>query len=67
MKKIQQGYTAIELFYVTVVPLFMAAVFGWGWNIVKIIHSDFGNITGLLVCRVIGVFVAPVGALLGFF
>jgi hypothetical protein len=63
-----RGYTAIELglafFYLVVLP---AAVFGWGWNIYKIATSDFGQITGLLVLRVIGVFVAPLGAVVGYF
>lgn len=39
---------------------------GWIWNIVKILGSDFGTITGMLVLRVIGVFVAPLGVVLGF-
>ena len=33
---------------------------------VDVYISDFGTITGLLVMRVIGVFLAPLGSVLGF-
>lgn len=62
MKK-QIGATAVELVFV-LVALFSAI--GWIWNIVKIIGSDFA-LNGMLIARVIGVFVAPVGAVLGYF
>lgn len=44
-----------------------AAVFGWAWNIVKICDSDFSHITGMLIVRIIGIFIAPIGAVLGYF
>lgn len=44
----------------------IAAAFGWGWNIVKIVNSDFGHITGILIVRIIGIFVAPLGVVLGY-
>lgn len=43
----------------------LALVAGWIMNIVKLAESDFSTITGLLVLRVIGVFLAPIGAVLG--
>ncbi len=48
------------------IALLIAAGVGWILNIVSIFHADFGNITGVLVLRVIGVFVAPLGSILGF-
>lgn len=39
---------------------------GWIANIVKMINAGFDPITGLVVARVIGVFVAPLGSVLGF-
>jgi hypothetical protein len=45
----------------------LAGVVGWVMNIVDIANSDFDNITGMLVIRVIGVFVPPLGAVLGYF
>lgn len=67
MKFFQKGYTAAELLYLVVLGLGILAVGGWVWNIVKIISTDFSNITGMLIARVIGVFLAPLGAVLGFF
>jgi hypothetical protein len=48
------------------VAVFLAGVYGWVHNIVLIAHSDFGHLTGMFVLRCIGVFVAPLGAVLGF-
>ena len=62
MKK-QLGFTIVEML---VVVLVLVGGTGWIWNIVKIVGSDFGAITGMLAMRVIGVFVAPLGCVLGF-
>ena len=50
------------------VLLIVALVGAWGWisNIIKLASMDFGVVTGMLVLRAIGVFVAPLGAVLGF-
>jgi hypothetical protein len=48
------------------IALTAAAAIGWVMNIIAIIGSDFANINGLLVARVIGVIVAPLGAVLGY-
>lgn len=49
--------------------LWVAGIVGWLWNIVKIFQvsvpiSEFGIME---VMRIIGIFVAPVGSILGFF
>jgi len=62
--KNQKGFTIIELLVFLIIP-FLA--FGWGWNIVKIAGSSFNDVTGMLVLRIIGVFMAPLGAVLGYF
>lgn len=49
------------LLYVTILLLLLI---GWVKNIIAIIDSD-GTITGMLIGRVIGVFVAPIGSVLG--
>ena len=59
----QSGYTLIEL---SILVLILFGGIGWIWNIVKIVGSDFANITGLLVVRVIGIFIAPLGAIVGY-
>ena len=44
----------------------IAAGYGWVMNIITLAHSDFDPITGLLVLRVVGIFVAPLGTILGY-
>lgn len=63
MKK-QTGFTLVEMVMLLVVVF---GGIGWVWNIAKIVGSDFAQITGLLVMRIIGVFIAPLGAVLGYF
>jgi hypothetical protein len=63
MKNLQRGYTFVEL---AVVVLAVLGVGGWIANIVKLVAMNFDHITGMLVARAIGVFFAPLGAVLGF-
>ena len=44
---------------------FFAAVYGWGWNIAKIFQAD--TLTGMVMARVIGAVMFPVGAVMGYF
>lgn len=61
----QAGYTLIAfLIWLTIV---VGVGIGWVMNIIAVIHADFSHITGLLVVRVIGIFVPPLGAVLGYF
>lgn len=45
----------------------LAVALGYGWieNVVKIVHG--GETLALFVVRCIGIFVAPLGAVLGYF
>jgi hypothetical protein len=56
------GYTAVLVY----LGLLIAGTYGWCSNIVTIFHSNFNDLTGVLVLRVVGIFVAPIGAVLGF-
>jgi|LakMenEpi03Aug12_release.lakeMendotaPanAssembly.Ray.scaffolds.fasta_scaffold1411182_2 hypothetical protein len=40
---------------------------GWVMNIISLIHSNFDDGQGLFALRVVGIFVAPLGSVLGFF
>lgn len=60
----QKGYTTSDLIIVAFVLL---SIGGWIANIVKLIGSDFDPLTGMVVGRVVGIFVAPLGAILGYF
>ena len=65
MKK-QDGFTLVELLYLSVIPIALAGAFGWVWNIVKLVSMSFDPLTGMAIARVIGVFVPPVGAVCGY-
>lgn len=61
----QKGYELeVILIWLTVV---IVGGIGWVKNIIEIVHSDFAHITGMLVVRLIGVFIVPLGAILGYF
>lgn len=49
-----------------VIALWLAGIVGWVMNIITIIQISPLEMTGMLVARVIGVFVAPLGAVLGY-
>ena len=49
-----------------IVLIWLAAIVGWVMNIITIVGTPEFEFTGLLVGRVIGVFVAPLGAILGY-
>ena len=63
MKK-QLGYTLTEIIIAAIV---LAGGWGWIWNIIKLIHMGLDPITGLLIVRAIGIFVFPVGMIVGYF
>lgn len=45
--------------------IFIAGLIGWVLNIIQIATSD--HITGMVLVRVLGVMIAPLGAVLGYF
>lgn len=59
----QKGNVSVFVFYVALVLL---ALGGWIANIVKIWNSGFDVLTGMVIARCIGVFMAPLGAVLGY-
>lgn len=48
------------------VALIVAAIWGWIANVVAIAGTVNDPITGMFVLRCIGIFVAPLGSILGF-
>lgn len=62
--KRQKGYgLSVFLIYAA---LIIGGGIGWVLNIVDIVNGNFDHITGMLVIRIIGVFVVPLGAVLGY-
>lgn len=49
------------------VALWAVVIGGWVANVVKLIDMLGGDITAMFVARCVGVFAAPLGAVLGFF
>lgn len=66
MKNPLRGVTMFEWIPV-VFWLVLAGVFVYGWvaNIVKLAHMCC-EVSGMLVLRVVGIFVAPLGVVMGF-
>lgn len=50
----------------TVIALWIAGVIGWILNIASIVHMLNDPITAMFIARVVGVFAAPLGAVLGY-
>jgi hypothetical protein len=48
-----------------ILGLTIAGAIGWVMNIVAIAGSNFNDINGLLVLRIVGIFFGPLGAVLG--
>lgn len=63
-RKEQSGYT---IAYLILVAIWLAAIGGWIANIVKLAGMNFdGPITTWIVLRIAGIFVAPMGSVLGY-
>ena len=59
----QSGYTINELLVAIIVIL---GLIGWILNIAKITWVISEPITGMFVLRVVGIFLVPLGSILGF-
>lgn len=57
------GYGAVGLLYVILV---IACVVGWVMNIIKLVGSDFTTLDGMEVLRIVGIFIGPLGGVLGY-
>lgn len=54
------------LFNLTVVVAALAIVWGWFLNLITIFTSDM-VLTGEFILRIVGIFVFPLGGILGYF
>ena len=64
MNKIEFGK---NVFAIAIIAAIAAAVFGWVMNIVNLFGMIDASIDAEFVLRLVGVFVAPLGAILGYF
>lgn len=51
---------------VAILAIAVGGGYGWVCNIIALYHSSFPPFTGQLVLRVVGVFIPPVGAVMGY-
>ncbi len=51
---------------VLALTIVIAGFIGWVMNIVTI-ATTFTELTGLMIIRIVGIFIAPLGAVLGYF
>lgn len=57
---------AFSLFGVLGILLVVLAIFaGWGMNLMAVVDTVNGPITGTFILRVVGLFVFPLGAIFG--
>lgn len=49
------------------IALLIAAAAGWVMNIAAIVHTLSDPLTGVFIFRCVGIFIAPLGAILGYF
>ena len=56
-----------EKAYLAAVVIFMLMAVTWIANIVKLVGMLDGEITAMFIARCVGVFVVPLGAILGIF
>jgi hypothetical protein len=54
----------IVIIYISMVAVLM---YGWVQNIIALLGASYAVITGKLVVGAIGVFVAPIGSIMGLF
>lgn len=54
---------ALALLYIV---LAIAGIIGWVLNIAKLVGDFGGPLTAKLVLRIVGIFAAPLGAILGY-
>lgn len=59
----QKGFTIIELLFSLA---FIAGFIGWIMNIVDIVHAIHNPITLMLILRMVGIFIFPLGMVLGY-
>ena len=55
------------IFIFVYLALLVVGLIGWVMNIVEIVETCCDPLTGMLVVRIAGILIAPLGAVLGYF
>lgn len=57
----------IKAFWISVFLMLVAVFCGWVMNLIELFHTEFTTgFTGVLILRVIGVFIVPLGGVMGY-
>lgn len=51
---------------VAAIAIVIAAIYGWIANIIALINMLDGSVSAMFIARIAGIFVAPLGSILGF-
>lgn len=54
------------IFYWAIVGFVILGLIGWVLNIITLFGASFDPFTGELLLRIIGIFVGPLGAIMGY-
>ena len=63
MKKID-SFGLVFWLYICII---VAGVVGWCMNIYQLVTLDEFSLTGVVIVKIIGIFIAPLGAIMGYF
>ena len=63
--KKQSGFTASELLSVFFGIILILGMIGWIMNIITIFSTMANPISGVFIIRIVGIIVAPIGAIMG--
>lgn len=66
MAKFKADEVGALAFIIAVAVALISGGYGWINNIIELAHSSFSPLSGLVVLRCIGIFLAPLGAILGY-
>lgn len=66
MRKVRISTNASLIAWLLYLAIIAALVYGWIMNIVALAGSNFSDLNGILVLRIAGIFVAPLGTVMGY-
>jgi hypothetical protein len=57
----------VKAYYAFVTTLLLLSIYGWAANLYKLILSIDDPVTAMFIARIVGLFAAPLGIVLGYF